>query len=182
MNWARTVRFDGAIDDAQRLKLAESLPKAVALKLGAAHTGAKRTYGLVTGPASLEPAEVAQALPTVRWYDEAIIALAIEPTPADALPAIQNALSGEGGAAGVLECIAVSGMAIVEFQPLRTLPSLILTIADVELQRFHGYRKGTLLNPLPAELMAYVAAAGLQAAEIAPGRILETLLEQSGVE
>ncbi len=82
----------------------------------------------------------------------------------------------------MLECAAVSGVVIVEFQPARTLPSLILNLVDVELRRFHGYRQVTLLNPLPAEVAAQIAAAGLQAAEIAPDRILETLLEQSGVE
>jgi hypothetical protein len=182
VNWARTVRFDGAIDDAQRRKISASLPAGASLKFGAAHAAAKRTYGLVQGPASLEPSEVEPAFSNARWYDEPIIALAIEPTPADALPAIENALAGAGGASGILDCTAVAGLVVVEFQPARTVPSLILNLVDVELRRFHGYRKVTLLNPLPAEVTAQIAAAGLQASEIAPDRILETLLEQSSVE
>ncbi len=123
-----------------------------------------------------------QSFPSARWYDEAIIALAIEPTPADALPGIEAALQGDGSPAGVLECSIVPGAAIVEFRPAMISPSLILHLVDIELRRFHGYRTVALLNPLPSAVVAQVAAGGLQAPEIASDRILETLLEQSGVE
>jgi hypothetical protein len=176
------VRFDSTIDETQRKKMEASLPSGASLKLGQSQSGARRTYALVEGPASMEPAEAEQSFPQARWYDEAIIALAIEPTPADALPAIEGALSGDGSPAGVLECTIASGSAIVEFRPAVTSPSLILHLVDVELRRLHGYRKVALLNPLPASVVAQIAAAGLQAPEIAPDRILETLLEQSGVE
>ena len=182
MNWARTVRFESTIDEAQRQTMAASLPSGASLNLGQSQSGARRTYALVEGPASLEPAEAERSFPQARWYDEAIIALEIEPTPADALPAIGGALGGGGSPAGVLECTIVAGSAIVEFRPALTSPSLILHLVDVELRRFHGYRKVTLLNPLPAWLVAQIAAAGLQAPEIASDRILETLLEQSSVE
>ena len=182
MNWARTVRFDGTIDTAQREKMTASLPSGASLKLGQPDAGARRTYALVEGPDSLEPAEAERSFPQARWYDGAIIALAIEPTPADALPAIEGALGGDGSPAGVLDCTVASGSAIVEFQPELTSPTLILDLVDVELRRFHGYRKVRLLNPLPASLVAHIASAGLQAPEIAPDRILEMLLEQSGVE
>jgi hypothetical protein len=162
--------------------MSASLPGGSSLQFGAPYAAAGRTYGLIQGPASIEPAEVAQALSDARWYDETIIALAIEPTPGDALPAIAGAFSADAGVAGVLDCAVLADSVVIEFQPARTVPSLILTIADVELRRFHGYRKVTLLNPLPAEILAQIAASGLQASEIAPGRILETLLEQSGVE
>jgi hypothetical protein len=176
------VRFDSTIDEAQGKKMAASLPSGASLNLGQPHAGAKRTYALVEGPVSLEPAEAEASFPQARWYDGAIIALAIEPTPADALPSIERALRGEGSPAGVLDCTTVSGSAIVEFRPELTSPSLILHLVDVELRRFHGYRKVALLNPLPAPAIAQIASAGLQAPEIAPDRILEALLEQSGVE
>ena len=137
---------------------------------------------MVEGTAALEPGEEDGALSGARWYDDAIIALAIEPTPADALPAIREALSGPGGPAGVLECDVSGGAAIVEFLPSRIAASLILNVADVELRRFRGYRKVTLLNPLPAEVTAKIAADGLQSAEITPERILEALLERTGAE
>lgn len=169
------------LDDARRKKVAAELPDGASVKFGARERW-NRTYALVEGNAALEPDEAAAAIANARWYDEAIIALAIEPTPADALPAIANALSGPGGPSGVLECTAVEGAAIVEFLPSRILPSLILNVADVELRRFHGYRTVRLLNPLPVELTAKIAAEGLQAAEITPDRILETLLEQTGAD
>lgn len=151
------------------------------MQFGAPYAPAGRTYGLVQGAASAEPEAVAQAIPGAKWYDETIIALAIEPTPADALPAIAGPFSSGAGVAGVLDCAAFAQLMVVEFQA-RTAPSLILNLVDVELRRFHGYRKVTLLNPLPPEIVAQIAAGGLQAPEIAPDRILETLLEQSGVE
>jgi len=169
------------LDDAQRKNLAAKLPGGASVTF-AAEERWNRTYGLVEGIVALEPGEAAAAIASARWYDEAIIALAIEPTPADALPAIADALSGPGGPSGVLECAARDGAALVEFLPSRILPSLILNAADVELRRFRGYRTVRLLNPLPAEVMARIAADGLQAAEITPERILETLLEQAGAE
>jgi len=176
------VRFDGTIDETQRKKMAASLPPGASLKLAQSHAGSRRTYGLIEGPDSLEPAEAEASFPQAHWYDGTIIALAIEPTPADALPAIEGALGGDGKPAGVLECSIAAGTAIVEFRPESTPPALILDLADVELRRFHGYRKVSLLNPLPTPVVAQIASAGLQAPEITPGRILETLLEQSGVE
>lgn len=98
------------------------------------------------------------------------------------MPEIAAAFSGGGGIAGVLECAVLKDCLVLEFQSARTTPSLVLHVVDVELRRFCGYRKVTLLNPLPAEILAQIAAGGLQASEIAPDRILETLLEQSGVE
>lgn len=130
----------------------------------------------------MEPAETAQALPDARWFEEAVIALAIEPTPGDALRGIAGAFSAAGALAGVLDCAVFADGVVIEFQPAKTAPSLVLHVVDVELRRFHGYRKVRLLNPLPAEVLAQVAASGLQASEIGPERILETLLEQSGVE
>jgi hypothetical protein len=181
VDWSRTVRFDGIIDDVTRQKMSASLPGGSSLQFGVPYAPAGRTYGLVQGPASAEPDDVAHALPGARWYEGTIIALAIEPTPAEALPAIAGAFSSDAGVAGVLECTVLDRGIIVELQS-RAAPSLILNLADVELRRFHGYRKVTLLNPLPPEVFAQIAASGLQASEIAPDRILETLLEQSGVE
>jgi hypothetical protein len=168
------------LGDAQRKELAAKLPPGASVKFGEKRSN--RTYGLVEGGAALEPAQAVETLQSARWYDEAIIALAIEPTPADALPAIRNALFGAGGPAGVLECDVVSGAAIVEFAPSRILPSLVLNVADVELRRYRGTRIVNLLNPLPAAVMAQIASDGLHAAEITPERILETLLERPGAE
>lgn len=98
------------------------------------------------------------------------------------MPAIAGAFSASAGVAGVLDCVVLKESIVIEFEPARAMPSLVLNVVDVELRRFHGYRKVTLLNPLAAEILAQIAGSGLQAPEIAPDRILETLLEQSGVE
>jgi len=182
VNWARTVRFDSVIDSATQRKISASLPGGSSLQFGAPYAAGARTYGLVQGPPSLEPGEVAQALAGARLYDEAIIALAIDPTPKDALPAIARAFSSDAGLAGVIDSGIAGNAFIVEFQPARAAPALVLNLVDVELRRFRGYRKVTLLNPLTPEILAQIAAGGLQASEIGPDRILETLLEQSGVE
>jgi len=170
------------MDEPQRKKMAASLPPGASVKFGESNAGTPRTYGLVEGPDTLDPAEAEAKSAQARWYDGTIIALAIEPTPAVALPAIERALGADGAPAGVSECTLAAGAAIVEFRPELTPPALVLDLVDVELRRFHGHRKVSLLNPLPAAVVAQIASAGLQAPEIAPGRILETLLEQSGVE
>jgi hypothetical protein len=182
VNWARTVRFDEIMNDVTQRAMSASLPGGSSLQFGEPYAPGGRTYGLVQGPASVEPADIARALAGARWYEETIVAIAIEPTPKEALPAIAGAFSANAGVSGVVDCTVGADSMIVEFQPSRTTPSLIVHLADVELRRFHGYRKVTLLNPLTAEVLAKIAASGLQAAEVAPDRILETLLEQSGVE
>jgi hypothetical protein len=71
---------------------------------------------------------------------------------------------------------------VVEFRPSVTQAALVLRIVDVELERFRGYRITRLLTPLPADVVALIAAQGLQAPQIAPDRILESLLRASHVE
>lgn len=121
-------------------------------------------------------------MPEARWFGEAIIALAIEPAPADALPQIARALGGCGAPAGIAACEPVDGALVVEFRPRLTHPDLVTRIVDVELKRFSGSRCTHLLSPVPMDVMAAVAAGGLQAPEIGPDRILELLLEKAHVE
>jgi hypothetical protein len=141
-----------------------------------------RTYALLQGPEGVDPSELERLLPEAHWYGEAIIALAIEPAPADALPMLAQALGGPGAPAGVVACERAGESIIVEFRPALTQPALLLRIADVELQRFRGYRRTQLLSPLPVAVTAAIAAGGLQAPEVEPARILETLLERAHVE
>ncbi len=74
------------------------------------------------------------------------------------------------------------GALILEFRPEVTPPNLILRIIDVELRRFGGARRTRLLSPLPMATAAAIASAGLQAPEIAPDRVLESLLGLEHVE
>lgn len=182
VNWARTIRFDRSLKEAERRQLHDRMREGARISFGESVSTIARTYGLIEGSVAVEPAEIVAPLGTARVYDEAIIVLAIEPTPPDALPAIATTLSGAGGPSGVLECVAIGNAAIVEFRPDQISPALVLQLADVELRRFHGYRRVRSLAPLPADMIAAIAAAGMQAPEIAPDRILETLLEESRVE
>jgi hypothetical protein len=142
----------------------------------------KRTYALLQGPQGIDPAALEQRMPEARWFGEAIIALAIEPAPADALPHIARALGGPGAPAGVATCEILDGVLLLEFRPAVTHPNLLVRIIDVELKRFLGFRRTHLLSPVPAGVMAAIAADGLQAPEIAPDRILDLLLEKAHVE
>ena len=134
------------------------------------------------GPQGVDPLELQDRLRGARWYDEAIIALAIEPQPQDALPQLTRTLGGDGAPAGICSCERAGSAILVELCPSVTPASVVLRVVDVELQRFHGYRRTQLLALLPAQTVARIAAQGLQAPEIAPDRVLETLLEAARVE
>jgi hypothetical protein len=181
VEWARTLRIDAPPGEALQRRIAAALARdGIRIDFGPPHS-LPRTYALIEGPAGADPVEV-ERFADGRWYGEAIIALAIEPTPADALPALLRALNGPGRPAGVCDCQIAGTQLLVEMQPSLTQPGLVLRIVDVELRRMNGSRRVKLLSPLPAELVARIAAAGLQAPEIAPNRILESLLESAHVE
>jgi hypothetical protein len=58
----------------------------------------------------------------------------------------------------------------------------VTRIVDMELRRFGGVRRTELLSPLPGDVIAAIAAQGLQAPEVASDRILEMLLGVERVE
>jgi hypothetical protein len=182
VEWSRTLRIDAPPDEALQRRIAAALSRdGVRVAFGSRHS-LPRTYALVQGPAGVDPVELEQRFSDGRWYGEAIIALAIEPEPQDALPGLLRALDGPGSPAGVRNCEIAGTQLVVEFQPSLTQPALVLRIVDVELRRTNGYRRIELLSPLPVEIVARIAADGLQASEIAPDRILEALLESANVE
>lgn len=150
------------------------------LTIGAASTHG-RAYVLLEGATGTDPVELESRLPEAHWYSEAIIALEIEPVPADALPMLVTALGGQGAPAGVT-CELLNGRAIVEIHPSLTQAALVIRIADVELRRLNAARRTRLLAPLPLHVLTQIAAAGLQTPEIAPERVLEALLENTRVE
>lgn len=182
MEWARTLRIDAPSDEALQRRVAAALARdGVRIEFGPEHS-LPRMYALVEGPAGVDPVELEGRIAEGRWYGEAIIALAIEPAPADALPALARALGGPGSPAGVCGCDIVGSHVILELQPSVTQPDLVLRIVDVELRRTSGHRRIALLSALPVDIMARIAATGLQAPEIATNRILESLLEAANVE
>lgn len=182
MEWARTLRIDASPEEALLARLATALAHdGVRLCFGPPNA-LDRTYVVVEGPQGVDSAELEQRVPDGTWYSEAVIALAIEPAPPDALPWLQRALGGPGRPAGVVSCEISGSHAIVEFRPAVTQPAMLLRIVDVELQRAGGSRRISLLSPLTVPVAAAIAATGLQAPEIGTDRILESLLEAAHVE
>jgi hypothetical protein len=182
VEWSRTLRMDAPPSEALQTRIASAVAHdGVRVQFGPSGS-LSRTYVLVEGPAGVDAAEIQQRFPEGTWYGEAIIALAIEPAPADALPCIARVLGGPGAPAGIRSCEIDGTKLVIEFAPSVTQPAMVLRILDVELRRFEGSRAIELLSALPVEIVAAVAAAGLQAPEIAPDRILESLLEAAHVE
>ncbi|MFN2449216.1 MAG: hypothetical protein ABR508_05395 [Candidatus Baltobacteraceae bacterium] len=179
MTWSRTLRIDAEAEEArQRIEVLAGYEGVRARSGPAGEYG--RTYVLVQAPGSVDPAELALRF-QARWFDEAILALAIEPQPPDALPQLRTALAGAGGLAGILSARITGAALIVECAP-RTAPELLRSLIDAELRRFGGTHKTRMLAPLPDDVLAAIAGRGLQAPEIAASRILESLLEAAHVE
>jgi len=173
-----TVRLGPGSDDAQR----DAIDTIVHQRRGNAtwrsSVRAGRTYGLVeiSGDPSLAAAPAGTVI-----YDAPIIALAVYPLIAEALPNLMAALSGAGKPGGVLSCEPCADGIVVEWDPQRTAAPIVLGLIDVELRRFSSGRTNELLSPLAPETVAAVAADGLQAPDVTTDRILETLLERAGL-
>jgi hypothetical protein len=177
VEWVRTLRVDAPDKDA-RADIA--VRDGVRIRPGPT-TRHFRTYAFVQGPDSVDPHDLGTP-DGGRWYGEAIIALAIEPAPTDALPHLLRALTGPGAPGGVLDAAVEGDSLLVDLKSSPAPRNVALRIIDVELRRFNGHRKTQLLTPLTPEIAAAIAADGLQAPEIASDRILESLLGLTNVE
>ncbi len=145
------------------------------------HPALGRAYGAIAVPTAAGAGAVRAALTgDAVAYDAAVAALAVFPADRSAVPALLEALGGPGRPAGVLACEPCEGGAIVEWDPQRTAPSVVAALVDAELARAQTGRRILALAPLPLDVVAAIAADGLQAPGVAPDRILEHLLE--GVE
>jgi hypothetical protein len=140
----------------------------------------ERTYGLLD---AAQPAAVdaLRAVTSATVYDGAIIALAVYPAPAEALPALLDALGGPGRPSGILECALSRDGLVVEWDPGRASTAVVMTLIDVELRRFAATRTAELLTPLPETVVTQICAEGLAAPELSPERILETLVDKAGL-
>lgn len=179
MSWHRTLRIDRTADPAIVVKTLAAIP---GVRVRAGHGVAELPrYALAEGADHLSPAEVAARTPDAYWFDEAVIALAIEPIPADALPFCARALGGPGAPAAAIRCDLREPFLLVEWAASRAPVSLLRALLAVELRRFGGAAPARLLAPLADPVAAAIAADGLRAPEIGEGRILERLLEHAGV-
>jgi hypothetical protein len=170
-----TLRIDGRLNEEAR-----KLVDALLLDHGgraAWHTSAAtgRSYALLELPALLP--ELTAIAADAKVYQTPIIALAVFPEVREALPALLEALGGDGGPAAILTCEPCSGGMVIEWDPQRTSARVVLGLVDVELRRFNSGRTAELLSPLPPASIARIAADGLEAPQIAPERVLEMLLD-----
>jgi hypothetical protein len=139
-----------------------------------------RTYALVELPDGATTNEL--PLDAAVAEGAPVIALAVSPTVAEALPLLVEVLGGPGRPSGVLACESAGGAAVIEWDLDRTSATVILDLIDTELARFHSGRTTELLTPLSETWQARIAADGLQCPEIAPDRILETLVAQARLD
>jgi hypothetical protein len=177
---AFSIRFQPEADDAL---LAEA--DAIVQRFGARVTweqspACKRTYGLVES-ADAACASALREATRAAVLDRPIIALAITPSLAEALPPLLHALGGPGRPAGVLSCEAIGGAAIVEWDLDATAIDVVLGLVDIEIARFRARRVNALLTPLPLQWWTRIAASGLRSPDITVARVLEEQLEVHGV-
>lgn len=166
-----TLSIEGSLDDAKRSSIGDAVRRAGGTATWRSSATAGRSYALLEFPDRYDAAEIAAASGGTV-YERPVIAVALFPEVAEALPSLLEALGGRGRPAGVLACSACPGGAIVEWDPSVTGAQLIVAIVDLELARFRSGRVTELLSPLPPALVAAVAAGGLQAPQIDLRRVL----------
>ncbi len=167
-----TLGAEGELDDARRAAVDQTLRHQGGSAVWRANPRAGRWYALLELPDEYDRKAIERTAGPAL-YDKAIIALAVFPTVAEALPRLLDALGGSGRPAGVLGCHRGDGAVVVEWDPEITTPSVIMGLIDVELRRFESGRAAVLLSPISAAVAAKIAACGLRAPEIEPERILE---------
>jgi hypothetical protein len=165
-----TVSIDGALDDARRAAIEDVVHREGGNVVWRTSERAGCSYALLELPDGYDRSAMSAG---VTAYDGPIIAVAVFPAVAEALPPLLEALGGPGRPAGVVGCRPCTGGAIVEWDPGVTDPRVVLGIIDVELGRFGSGRVAELLSPLPSAIVASVAASGLAAPQIEPQRILD---------
>ena len=174
---AFTVRYNPIPTDDMRSSLGDFARRNSASVSWQDHAAFDRSYALVEGAS----AATLRAHGGATVFETPVIAMAIRPNVAEALPALTDAIGGPGRPAGVLSCETVSGALVLEWNLDRTPARIILALIDTELARFQGGRVNELLSPLPLAWWTAIASDGLQAPEIAPDRVLEALIEERHV-
>ena len=175
-----TICYRDIPDDAERGAVEGALRARGAQMTWQMNPRYARAYALVEG---CDPEGAADLKSTARAtvFGTAIIALAVSPSAPEALRGIADALGGPGRPAGIVATSDCDGGLIVEWDLDRTPVGIVLGLVDVELRRFLAGRRTELLSPLPLAWWTQIASDGLAAPQIAPDRVLEALLEQSGV-
>jgi len=167
-----TLSVDGELDDVRRAAIDRVVTSQGGKAVWRTSERARRSYALFELPDRYDAAAI-RAASGGTVYDKPLIAWALFPAMPEALPPLLEALGGPGRPAGVLTCSPCPGGVVIEWDPAVTSVTLIVTLADVELGRLHSGRTAEVLAPLPPEVVAKIAADGLQAPQIEPARVLE---------
>jgi hypothetical protein len=175
------LRSDGALDDTQRATIDAVVRSHGGRSRWRRSVRAARSYGLLELTDGQAEASAAAAVGGAIVYDSAVIALAVFPAVAEALPALLAALGGPGRPSGVLTCEPCDGGIVVEWDVRRSPAGVILGLIDVELRRFNSGRTAELLTPLPPEWIAKIGADGLQEPDMSLDRVLEELIERANL-
>lgn len=177
---AWTLRFTPVPDEAERgLVQGAALRSRARVRWEAPRFG--RQYALIEAAGDTAGAEIAAAA-RATLFSGPVIALAVCPCVPEALPGLFDALGGEGRPSGVVGCERRDDAVIVEWDLDRTPFETIEALIDAECGVFRAARVNALLTPLPLEWLTRLAAYGLKAPEITPGRVLEAQLEAQGVD
>lgn len=183
MRWA-TAKATGVLGEPQRGAFDAALRAVGASAVWRVSSRAQRSYALLRfeADADLPAGVLAAAANGAVAYQSPVIAIAVFPSVAEALPALTGAVCGPGGPAGVRACEPCGdGGAAIDWDLDVTPAAVVLDLVDVELARFGGGRTAELLSPLPPAWVSKIAADGLRAPEVSPGRTLETLVRQAGL-
>ena len=164
--------MEGVPTDKQRHALDEAARRGGGNAVWRSSAAAGRSYASV----ALPNPDAGASIPTpagATLYGKAVIALAVFPALAEALPPLMDALAGQGRPAGILACRAIPNGVVIEWDPSVSAACLMTSLIDAELGRFACGHTNELLSPLPPEVVTAIAAEGLQAEQIVPERVLE---------
>ena len=167
-----TLSMEGVPTDKQRHALEEAARRGGGHAIWRSSAAAGRSYASVALPGPDAAASISTPA-GATLYEKAVIALAVFPALAEALPPLLDALAGDGRPAGILACRAIPNGVVVEWDPSVSGARLVTGLVDTELGRFACGRTSEVLSPLPPEVTTAIAAEGLQAEQILPQRVLE---------
>jgi hypothetical protein len=139
-----------------------------------------RTYGLIE-PADMACIDELREKTRAVVLDRPIVALLVVPSVEEAVPLLLQALGGDGRPSGVTLCEPCRDGVLIEWDLDETGLDVVMSLVDIEIDRFRAARVNALLAPLPLSWWTRIAAEGLRAPEITADRVLEEQLEVHGV-
>ena len=167
-----TLSVDGDLDDVRHGAIEDAVRREGGRAFWRSSAAAGRSYALLELPDRYDVGTIGAAV-VGSVYEEPIIALALFPAVAEALPPLREALGGAGRPAGVRACRPCPHGLILEWNPSISSAEVVMGVIDVELRRWQSGRTAEVLSPLPPSVVAMVAASGLQAPQITVQRTLE---------